>query len=376
MERNLILKSPLVYGTPAFVKNISQEALNWRRSIRRDGGYWTGSFTIDADPIYLGRFFNEYLGYHLEEFAGAKTWEGLIYEMDLILNGVTRRRSLDLLYNYVTVKYNDDSDAEQTSAAESNAASISRFGRREEYLLLDNYPQAAAEQYRDTFLKEFGWPWARVVGVKLGKRNPAYKSDNRLDVTVAGYIYTANWRFETAGDGTTDDVSTWISEIVTTDCEFLQTGGIAANTTQVKKDTNMPERAWDVIAELTDLGGLDAYSFAVPYRFYVDNDRRAFYEQINTSPLYSIRDGQMYTGPGGNTLASPWKVRPGVVRDFDYPGRLTEIDAWLEDGRDFYVSEVEFGDGFAYPVLKTDYFEESEALAAQQENIQAMEEED
>jgi hypothetical protein len=374
MERNLLLKTPVIYGAPVFVRNISQEATGWRRSIRRDGGYWMGSFTISADPIHLGQFFNEYLGYHFEEIAGNKTWEGLIYEMDLTINGITRNRSLDMMYNYVSVKYNDDSDAAQNSAAESNAASISRYGRREELLLLDNYPQTAAEQYRDTYLREHAWPWARVVGVKLQEKGAKRKIEDRLEVSVAGYIFTANWRFETVGDDTDDDVSTWITDIVATDCEYLQTGAIVANTTQVRKETNMPERAWDVIAELTDLGGLDAFSFAVPYRFYVDNDRRAFYEQISTTPLYSIRDGGLYTGPGGNALVSPWKVRPGVVRDLDYPGRKLEIDTWLDDGRDFYVSEVEFGDGFSHPVLKTDYFEESEGLAAQQENIQDMEE--
>jgi len=374
MERNLILKTPAVYGTPVFARNISQEATNWRRSIRRDGGYWMGSFTIVADPIYMGKFFNEYLGFHFEEIAGGKTWEGLIYEMDLTINGITRRRSLDLLYNSVAVKYNDTADVAQPPVYETNAASISRYGQREEILLLDNYPQTAAEQYRDTYLRENAWPWARVVGVKLQSKADKNRTKDSLDVTVAGYIYTANWRFESVGDDTDDNVSTWITDIVATDCEFIQAGNITVNTTQVRKETNMPERAWDVIVELTDLGGLDAFSFAVPYRFYVDNDRRAYYEQISTIPLYSIRDGELYSGPGGSSLASPWKVRPAVVRDYDYPGRILEVDAWLDDGRDFYVSEVEFGDGFAHPVLKTDYFEESEGLAAQQENIQDMEE--
>src|SRR3990167_5193621 len=164
MERNLILKTPVVYGTPNFVRNISQEAVNWRRSVRRDGGYWLGSFTWLGDAVRLSKYFNEFLSFHFEEIAGGKTWEGLIYEMDLTINGITRRRSLDMLYNYVSVKYNDETDTNQDSTASSNAASIARYGRREELLLLDNYPQAAAEQQRDAFLKENAWPWPRGVG--------------------------------------------------------------------------------------------------------------------------------------------------------------------------------------------------------------------
>jgi hypothetical protein len=146
---------------------------------------------------------------------------------------------------------------------------------------------------------------------------------------------------------------------VGTDCQFLSAGTIESNTRQVVKDTNLPQRSLDVINELASLGISD-----VPARFYVDNDRRAFYRTIDTDPAYYLRDGVFYTSAGGTTAANPWSLKPGVVRDMDYPIKKTEYGAWLQDARDFYISEFEVSDAGVF--YKTDEFDESELLANQQ----------
>src|SRR3990167_3301456 len=117
MTFSLMLRSPvlLISNEPVFVMDLTPSpdhpeqtlrAQGWRRSIRAVGGYWQGEFTLHGTPNDLSRFFYEYLGYHLEErSAGHKTWEGLVYEMELTTDGVTRRRTLDALYNHVRVKY-------------------------------------------------------------------------------------------------------------------------------------------------------------------------------------------------------------------------------------------------------------------------------
>ena len=70
------------------------------------GGYWRGSFIITGDQARLAKFFYERLACHLvERWGGMVTWEGMIYEMDLTIGGTTRRRSLDLMANYVTASY-------------------------------------------------------------------------------------------------------------------------------------------------------------------------------------------------------------------------------------------------------------------------------
>lgn len=91
----------------SFIADLSQwPALNWRRSIRLNGGPWIGSCTLTGDLPELQELFYNGLGYHLEEQAGGQiTWEGMVYEMDLDYEGVTRRRSLDVMANAVQTLY-------------------------------------------------------------------------------------------------------------------------------------------------------------------------------------------------------------------------------------------------------------------------------
>jgi len=56
----------------------------------------------------LDCFYN-WLGAEIvEESGGFQTWQGLVYSMDLTHKGLIRRRSLDLISNYVKVEYVDD----------------------------------------------------------------------------------------------------------------------------------------------------------------------------------------------------------------------------------------------------------------------------
>ena len=115
MSVSLRIFPPLLVGTGSAL-DVTGDILGWRRSIRGRGGYWQGDFSLVGPEKDLARLFYEYLGGHFEERSnGVKTWEGMIYEMDLTYPTplgkeafmVTRRRSLDLLYNYVTGKWTD-----------------------------------------------------------------------------------------------------------------------------------------------------------------------------------------------------------------------------------------------------------------------------
>ena len=351
---------PVLSGA-AFLEDLSRVAApTWRRSTRRDGGYWRGSFTLTGERDRLALFFHERLGAHIEEkYSGYKTWEGMVYEMDLTLEGNTRRRSLDLLSNYVTATYIDTTGDINTSAAAENEASIARYGRREELLTLDGYPQTASEKRRDTWLKENAWPWARPVGALRGM------GANQLTVTVCGYVFTSNWRYATGG-ATTGNVSAYIADLIA-NCEFLSAGIVNENTLQVKFESSIPSRTYDVISEQAGLGDASGN----PWRFWVDNDRRANYKLIDTTPAYYLRGGELYASAGGSQAAISWTVKPGVARDMNYPISRAEYSGWLPDARDFYIEEVEAGPGGL--ALKTELFEESEILAAQQAYEQALE---
>lgn len=101
-----IYSSVLDPNGPKFQMDLTRYNVGWRRSIRAQGGYWLGSFRQTGDAAGLQAAFERWLGYHVQETSGgAKTWEGMIYEMDLTVNGVRRRRSLDLMANAVKTTY-------------------------------------------------------------------------------------------------------------------------------------------------------------------------------------------------------------------------------------------------------------------------------
>jgi len=368
MSLSLRIYGP-VLASGGFVEDITKNIVGYRRSIRAQGGYWQGEFTMVGDIKYLARYFYQYLGFHFDERSGGKTtWEGMIYEMELSTGGTTRRRSLDMLYNHVRVRYIDTANEIALTSAASDTTSIAQYGRREQIWPIDGQDQTPAEAVRDTILQEYAYPYARTTGVTIGEDEGA-----SLLVRVCGYAFTANWRYESAGDDTDDDLSTWINEIVTTDCEFLNVGKIESNTLQVRKETRVDMRAWDVITKMLEMGISDA-----PARVYVDNGRYFNYETISTTPQYFKRGDGLYGSAGANAQINPWQIRPAVVRDLTYPVSKVELGAWLTDARDWYVSEIEvwlISDDEIKIVLKSEEYEESEILAAQdayQEQIRRL----
>ena len=345
--------------------DVPMKARGWRRSIRGFGGYWQGEFTLYGNTNDLAHFFYHNLGGHIEERSGGKkTWEGLIYEMELTTDGSTRRRTFDSMYNHVRVQYYDTNNELNITSAATNDGSIQTYGRRELIWPLDSQDQTPAENVRDKLLQELAYPRAKTAGTELG-----IVGDASLFVRACGYVFTANWRYESAGDDTDDDLSTWVEEIIATDCtDFLQQGRVQANTDPVRKETRIEMRAWDVITKMLEIG-IDDGTNQVPARAYVDNERFLHYEEINTTPVYFKRGGGFYTAAGARTEANPWQVKPAVVRDLTYPIQTFELDAWLDDARDWYMNEVDVWDnqdGTAGLIPKGEEFNESDILTAQE----------
>jgi len=114
----LTLFSSILNTTPALLADLTPrqgagfanagplQAGGWRRTVRGMGGYWEGSFSLSGTEEEILQAWNEWLGCHLVERAGGvKTWEGMVYEMDLHYRGNHRRRTLDLLANAVKTTY-------------------------------------------------------------------------------------------------------------------------------------------------------------------------------------------------------------------------------------------------------------------------------
>lgn len=110
----------------------------------------------------------------------------------------------------------------------------------------------------------------------------------RLDITVCGYVHAANWRFLTANAGSAGSASTWINTVITTDLtEFHAVGRIQTNSLSVSRVKVDDMRVWDEIARIAGLGDA-SYN---PWRAYVDNDRKIYYEQMPQDPQYYLKSG-------------------------------------------------------------------------------------
>lgn len=361
VRTNSIIYNYKGFGLPvSIVDDISEQAISWRRSTRGMGGYWEGSFTLTQDLTDVWEVYNSWLGYIVEENVwGVCTWEGQIVEIDFSQHGMTRRRSLNNMRNSIKVNYLDDEGEQQLTAAGTNSASISRFGTYEAVITADGLTVTAATALRDTQLKLWSWPYNNFVGASVGELG----ADSRkamVHVTVAGLIHTGNRKFCTTGDGTADNVSDWIEEIlISNDCEFLGPGLITANTLQVYKESSQPRRCWDLMKSLVDLG--DASND--PYRLYVTHHGRVNYEPIGTETQYYIRDGVVYDSMGSLT-DNPWSVQPGIMRDdSSSTWVLGESGGWLDNPRKFYGSEVDVGVDSGLKI-KCEYYDEGELLIA------------
>lgn len=354
----LVCRTNPLTGTD-FVEEFARLAERWRRSIRANGGYWEGSWWFPLDrhrpEEYLRGWFEHRLFNRIEEKVGSISWQGLVWEMELSLDGIKERRSIGTLYNRVKTLYIDSADdTTKETAWYENAASIAQYGYRELILLPDDpVTTDAAEAMAQQEVSLSAEPWPRTVAI-----------DDRLAdgllVTVAGDVFTANNRYVTAGDGTEDDVSTYIQEIVATDCQFLTVGRIVANTLQTKKAVATPMRAWDKILQLVELGDANFD----PWLFYVADGGWAHYGAADPNPRYEWhgRNGGLRDTAGGD---SPWLVRPAMVRNMTRKRATPTPDTWRVDGRDSWIAEVEMADGAKMPTLKPDEFDEDELLRAQ-----------
>ena len=367
------------------VKNLTEIAEEWSRSIRYPGGFWRGTFTLFPGVMDVHEAFDQWIGFHVSERAGGiESWEGFIAEMVLYKAGSIRRKSLAEMWNAVRARYRDDADSDAVdSTYVTQASSITRYGRKEQMLFLDGYPLATAQAAINAELNDNGYPKARASAFGMS-------GDTFLDVTVLGYAHTANWMFQEEGNGAVN-LSEWIEDIVGSefglsanhggavanagDCQFLKTGEIDANTLQVSSSTAFPVRAWDVMANpstgLTMAGILSGGEY-VPAILWVDVGRLAYYAPINLDPRYQWDGGELFDAVGV-PVVNPWAVRPAVVRDLTYPLRRRDRDSVFGDSRDVVVQEVEV-DWYGNVTLRPEGYNITEILTARAREQQRLEE--
>jgi hypothetical protein len=306
-----------------------------------------------SSDVYLREWFENRLGYrHVESIGGAVTWEGIIWTLDLSLDGIAERYDMAEIFNAVQSIYRDSAGAQQTTSWYIDQDSIDRYGRRELILVLDHVAAAEATAQAETTLALKSQPVVTPIAI-----DP--ELEDRLKVTAVGESFTMNNRYVTAGDGTTDDISTYVTEIINTDCDNIDPGVIESNTLQILKETDLPIRAWDLLLRLAESG--DASDN--PWRLTVGGGY-ASYQQADNTPLYEWRGRNpgLTSRLGGQ---SDWQLQPGVLRNLTRRQRTLPTGTFFDDGRDSIIGEVVMGDHMPFPQLKPEDAIEDEIESGQ-----------
>lgn len=195
---SLVLSTPVIQietqgAEPTVLADLTTVASDWRRTIRLQGGFWDGSFSLPltAEARYG---FDTWMGAHVVERSdGVISWEGFIYEMELSENGLVQRRSFDDMCNKDRSNYQELDGGEEETDWATNDLSILSYGTKECVLDVETDFSDLAELARDTYLAEHGWPWPRPVSFS----NP---QDAKLTVSCCGYVFTLNWKYLSSGD--------------------------------------------------------------------------------------------------------------------------------------------------------------------------------
>lgn len=344
---------------------IVEDAQQYKQTIRAQGGCWMADFTLPASlqrtRTDLAHLYDSLLFHKVEvRMNGTTVWHGVIWQMDLTLYGLKKRRDIGVMWNAWKAIYtlNDDKVQRETSWF-TNPSSIAQYGRREQLVYLDNVTLAQAEAKAQTELAKAAFPLSRAIGWT--------QQPDGLNVQCVGLAFTAQSTFCTVATPGTTAVSTFVSSIIGTDLEFLQAGTIETNTLTVEREQRTPTRCWDLLLRLAELG-----NGTKPFLLQVDQTGRLSYRGLDPTRVFE------WHGEFGlrmlNGVNSGWTAAPGVLRDRTEQAGAPNPGSFLLDRRDIWIDEVEMWQGATKPVLKPDEYNEDDLLNAKEQYERMMSE--
>jgi hypothetical protein len=244
-----------------------------------------------------------------------------------------------------------------------NTDSSAEYGRMEYVHTLGGTAPESAEAMRDRDLAEYAWPRSRKVGggtsEPTGTRGPA-----TLEVSVAGYWVTLNWRYlATSRIATASDMITYLIGL----SEWVTAGKVDTNDMRVKADCSpIPARIGDLFEEVILQGDLSQNV----WEGGVYAGRKFRYEAAPTAVAYYERDDGVLLD-AGRVEVVPSLMGAGVLLlDESAPvgGQPPGTSSAWDDPRVGYVEEVTFK---APNVLEYRLRDEEASLAVLMQQLKA-----
>jgi hypothetical protein len=288
----------------------------------------------------LTDFYNTWIGMKIVEHTfGMISYEGIVWQLDLIKNGVNYRRTLNPKYwhNRVKVFYTDKNGGQGTADWSENTDSSGIYGVMEYVYSIGDDSANGATAKRDSYLTRNAWPNSKSVGgVEVGKVKPSFARDG-LYVTTAGFSSTMNWQYY---ESTSEAAASTVINTLLSGTEFVTAGRIETNTfTAYISGDPIPQRIGDLIDKVVDRGDLSGNL----WKGGVFADQKFVYEQLPTTVDYILQRGALLNA-AGIPVELPL-VNPGFyVRDTNAPrgGQPPGASNVWDDPQVTYCEEVEF----------------------------------
>lgn len=357
---NLNLFNSIKQDNTALIANITDMALNWRRSIRWQGGYWMGSFKLIEPESVLLDFFYQARMAHLEETSPHKTWEGMIGEMDLDLD---RGELTATVLGYIHTA-NDRFVSASGATANASVWIQSLVGTDCEFLSTGRIKTNTLQVQQETDIQKRVWDEILRITEYGDGTNPwrvYVYNDRKLNYEVIGDVTP---RYFTRGG----IIKRWTRSLMVNH----------VSGTYIDTDNEV-----QTLAAAYEQRSIDRYG-RKEWRILRHNIAQTAAEALRTSILTENKwpwartlggsDIELFSTASAIDPVSQWQVKPGIARDLSYPAGGTEGGGWFGDVRDFIISEVVAGPGGLR--VKSEFFEDADLLLSNLERLDRMQDDE
>ena len=222
-----------------------------------------------------------------------------------------------------------------------NPVSQSEWGRIEAILLRAAMTVEAANSEALSYNRAHAFPRTELPdSIEVAAREALLdetQQDSTLDITVAGYFATLNFRYcHVTG---TADASAHVTSLATP-ADYVDSGQISLNTLPYQIEDRAPMPVGDELIRIAQAGDVSGNQWSIG----VWEGRLLHYRPVPRELNYSMRGGVILNLAGGKV--DPWNVKPGWIRLDEAPIRAPfASDDVTDDPRWQYAIEVEYDSG-------------------------------
>lgn len=333
--------------------SLEHRVSSYSHTISAQIGFDTATITLEGEQEYIESWIADGLNRHIAVYSAQTgvVWEGFVNSFSASLGSLTKSCGpvLDIINRcvviYTPIDYNADPPAKgpptETLAAENEDSQL-RYGIIEKVIQAGEATQAAAEQIRDTQLRDMAWP-KDATAANVGDSGTA----GSITLECAGYGHRLDtFVSEISGAFGAIAVSTKIGYALDEDPNWIISKNyeyIEDNPFLIQSMGADNKTAWNIIQDCVSVGtATDQRTF-----FGIYEDQVAHYWSEPTNILYRHRIAdvlQAIDAHGGSVTIPPWNVRPGqwvFLPDFLSGYHPPPIDL-RADPRVFLIENVTF----------------------------------